>query len=364
MNAYTAGAGVRRWLYRKQWVPQQRLRAKVVSIGNITWGGAGKTPFTIWLASRLRSAGLRPSILTRGYGRDSADPIRFFVPGAYALDAHSEGDEVQLYLRHRVNVPIGISDSRFAAGKLIEERFPVNLHLLDDGFQHLGLARDLDLVLVDTSNPWGARPGFSRLLRESPRALRRAQALIWTRCELPPDRDGSRAEPGGMLSILTRDIPGIPQFRTAMRLDRFVEGQRESPCSLEQMRSRRVVAFCGLGNPGQFFATLRRAGIESQAQVKYPDHYRYQLEDLELLERLAKERGADCLLTTEKDWVNLPDLDGIEIPIYWAAIQMVVEEEENLLAWIGEKLGFPAGKLPPRAVSADRSNKQEVPAAS
>ena len=338
MNLYASGAGVRTWFYRSGWVPQQRLRAKVVSIGNITWGGTGKTPFTIWLAKRLSAAGIRASILTRGYGRTSTEPVRFFFPGASAEDARTDGDEVQLYLRHRVMTAIGIADSRYDAGRTIEERFRVDLHLLDDGLQHLSMARDLDIVLVDAANPWGARWGLSRVLRESPRSLRRANAIVITNCGLLGD--DQRAGLDSLRNTLLRWNPQAPQFLASTRLVGFVERHGQKTVSLQRMQGRRAMAFCGLGNPDNFFAMLKAAGVPCTSQEQFHDHHSYQMDDLKKLENLAQQHHADCLITTEKDLVNLPDASEFDLPLYWADTQLLVEEEHQLLRWIGEKLGI------------------------
>ncbi|MBI2818738.1 MAG: tetraacyldisaccharide 4'-kinase [Acidobacteria bacterium] len=336
-SLYTAGSGIRTWLYHQGWMEQKRLGAKVISIGNITWGGTGKTPFTIWLAQRLSAAGLRASILTRGYGRTSADRVRFFLPGASADDARMDGDEVQLYLRHSVNVPIGIAASRYDAGRTIEERFRVDVHLLDDGFQHLSLDRDLDIVLIDARNPWGARWGLSRVLRESPAALRRAHATLITNCGLLGN--GGRIETDSLREKLRTLNPDAPQFLASTRIACFVARDGQSSISPDAMKDRRALVFCGLGSPNNFLATLNAASIPCVAQQTFHDHHRYHMDDLKNLEVLAHRNRADCLITTEKDLVNLPAAAELTIPLYWADIRLVVEEEHQLIRWMGEKLG-------------------------
>ena len=357
-TAWTAGAWARAQLYQHGLLPQRHLCAKVISIGNIAWGGTGKTPLTIWLAGRLQTLGLRVSILTRGYGRTSTEPVRFFFPGASADDARTDGDEVQLYLRHRVMTPVGIADSRYDAGRTIAERFRVDLHLLDDGFQHLSMARDLDIVLVDAANPWGARWGLSRVLRESPRALRRANAIVITNCGLLGDNQ--RAGLDSLRKTLLRWNPQAPQFLASTRLVGFVERLGQKTVSVQRMQGRRAMAFCGLGNPDNFFAMLQAAGVPCVAQEQFHDHHRYQMADLKKLENLAQQHHADCLITTEKDLVNLPDASEFDFPLYWADTQLLVEEEHQLLRWIGEKLGvsivIPAAANP----TAGKPEEQEI----
>lgn len=343
--AWTAGAAVRAQAYQRGLLPQRRLRAKVVSIGNITWGGTGKTPFTVWLASRLQAAGLNVSILTRGYRRRSTEKVKVLAPGTAASDARDDGDEVQLYLRN-LRVPIGISASRYEAGQVVEEQFPVDVHLLDDGFQHLALARDLDLVLVDATNPWGSRGGLPRLLREGAGALRRADAIILTRSDLARNSGQSTGALRDLKGAVLRWNVGAAFFSAGTRLLGFVdsEGNRVKPAALA---GRRAVAFCGLGNPLNFlemFPADRIHVVEPQelsvaAAKVFPDHHRYTERDLEALERLARKHSADCLLTTEKDRVNLPANAAWQTPLYWAAIEPAIEQEDIFLEWFAERLG-------------------------
>ena len=355
-SLWTAGAWTRARFYRSGLSRQRSLRTSVISVGNISWGGTGKTPFTIWLAGRLQAAGLRVSILTRGYRRTSREQVQIIPPGTSPQDVRDAGDEVQLYLRH-LNAPIGVSASRYEAGRLLEERFPVDVHLLDDGFQHLGLARALDLVLVDAENPWGARPGLPRLLREGTSALGRAQGILLTRCELASGttRDNSHLE--SLRETVQRFNPRVPCFTVKTKLLHFVDVRGANPVSPEKFHSRRPVAFCALGNPQNFFRMLEEAGIEVAATKVFPDHHRYQPRDLHLLEKWVRENRADCLLTTEKDLVNLPETNSIAIPLCWAAIEPLVDEENRLLSWIWRQLDFPPELLPLDSQSASGINQ-------
>jgi tetraacyldisaccharide 4'-kinase len=340
-------------LYQRGLLRQRRLRAKVVSIGNIAWGGTGKTPFTIWLAARLQSRGLKVSILTRGYRRSSPERVKVIPPGTAAGAVRMDGDEVQLYLRHLSGVAVGIGASRYDAGRLLEERFPVDVHLLDDGFQHLALGRDLDLVLLDASDPWAKR-SRAGLLRESSGALRRARAiLLHSHRPVSGDAVWELMEQVHRINSAARTL----QVRTELRNFEALGG---GSCSVAEMRSRRPVAFCALGNPQGFFNTLTNAEIRLLACRTYHDHHRYAPEDLARIERLARQSGADCLITTEKDLVNLPADVAPGIPLYWAAIGTIVEQEAALIRSIGQSLGSDPKSLPadagavPQEVSASR----------
>ncbi len=252
---------------------------------------------------------------------------------------------MQIFLRH-LNLPIGISSSRYDAGSALEKSYPVNVHLLDDGFQHLALERDLDLVLIDASNPWGARPGWPLLLREGFSSLRRAQAVLLTRCELAePSGGGSgKANIEKLKTAIASYNPGAQIFTMRTRLRHFTNYEDGTPVPAQEFLSRRPFAFCAVGSPRSFLRMLERAGIAAAGKKVYPDHYRYSAKDLDLLARLAKESHADCFVTTEKDIVNLPAAAAIPLPLYWAAIEPVVENEDRLIRWILETLNLPIGR--------------------
>ena len=344
---WNGAAQLRVGLYRNGLLPQKRLREKVISVGNIAWGGSGKTPFAIWLARRLQQGGLPVSILTRGYRRTSRDHVQIIPPGTSPEAVEDAGDEVQLYLRNLRTpdgIPIGVSPSRYDSGSLLEAWFPVKVHLLDDGFQHVALHRDLDLVLVDAENPWGRRGAFPSLLRESLSSLARADAVLLTRCELLP----FAPDPNSIESLrneLLRWNPRAQFFAVRTRVVGFHLDNDHHSVSEEEFRSLRPFAFCGLGNPRAFFRTLEGSGISVAGQKVFPDHHRYEESELAALEKAAAANGASCLVTTQKDWVNLPTGVKTDPPLYWTEIDLMVEEESCLLQWISERLGLPIAGL-------------------
>jgi tetraacyldisaccharide 4'-kinase len=353
---WAAGAQLRVQLYETGLLRQHRLRTSVISIGNISWGGTGKTPFTIWLAERLQARGLRVSILTRGYGRTSTERVKILSPGTPPESATADGDEVQLYLRH-LKVPVGISASRYEAGKLLEQSFPVDVHLLDDGFQHLPLARDIDLVLVDASSfrrSTNGRNIWSNLLREGPAALRRAHAIILTRCE----SSGESTE--NLKAIMRRLNPDAPCFAVTTRLLHFAaaEGANSPPAifPVNDFVGQLSFAFCGLGNPDNFLGMLERAGTQIAGKKVFPDHHRYTTNDVAAITKSARDLGAERVITTEKDVVNLPADGARSLPLYWAVIEPTIEDEHCLLEWICEELRRASSSSHDRAAAtaADR----------
>ncbi len=349
-------------LYRSGKWRQQRLGHPVVSVGNLSVGGTGKTPFVIWLFGALAERGLKAAVLTRGYRRPSPQDTLLFIrldeagarvgraAGALSLE-HSEadaGDEVQVMLRHGV-VPIGVNANRLRAGRALEGQCAVDLYILDDGFQHLELARDLDIVLLDCSRlPWQDDLLPAGRLREPPSALRRAGVVVLTRVQ-----DWMALEP--MKAQLRRLTPQAEVFLARTRLtpggDRHpclsVSGQRSArggesepgPSRAVPLLSGTVLAFAGVGNPKAFFADLCVAGVQVVDTQPFPDHHRYTVRDLLWLEHRAREVGAEALVTTEKDAANLPRSfrAGLEMPLRVVGMELDVERGVELVERV-EKL--------------------------
>jgi len=280
------------------------LGAKVISVGNLTTGGSGKTPMTLYLAERLS----KPAILTRGYRRQStANAI--LAAGANALWSET-GDEAQIFLRSGA-APVGIGANRAEVGRLLQQRFEVEHFILDDGFQHWRLDRQVDIVLVDALDPFP----MDRL-REPMSALSRADIFVITRSAGP--RPGSERE-------LRKRNRSAPIFYSSVQPEYWVEGASGRRLDLLDPSVSAAAAFCGLANPGSFWASLSSIGLRPAEQIAFPDHTRY---DRETISRLLDRHGA--LLTTEKDWINLGDENVSRV--YWLKISTEVEDEEAFLS--------------------------------
>jgi len=269
---------------------QQRLPQAVISVGGIGVGGAGKTPFALCLADLLRTHGHPPAFLTRGYGRISQDRVTVVAPGE-RVAAEKTGDEAQLLVRSALGA-VGIGKNRAESGRaVLEAGHAPSVFVLDDGFQHARLARDIDIVLVDTLDPFAGHALLpAGRLREPLTALARADAFVLTRCR--PHRTYE-----GIVRMLNRYAPGKPIFRS-----RLEPGAWSDPVAA----ARPGVAFCGLGNPASFWNQLDEMGMDVRARVEYRDHYRYHPRDVRRLAAQAREAGASVLWTTEKDAANFP----------------------------------------------------------
>ncbi len=317
---WLAGGAVRR-AWQRAW--RTKLKAPVVSVGALAMGGAGKTPFTLWLTRELAARGRRPAVLLRGYGRARAGETQALAPGS-AASPELTGDEAQLHLRAGV-AAVGVGSDRARTGHMLWERFRPDLFLLDDGFQHARLARDLDVVLVDALDPKDGVFPLGRL-REPPRALKRAHYIVISHAEALPAT-------GAVEAWIRRHNRHAPILSARLRPVAWVGTQgRRWPVSPPPFA--RPAAFCGLGQPASFWRTLRALGVRPLWRREFPDHHRYRRSELLELARQARARGADALLTTEKDLMNLPDrwpelLAGM--PLYWLEIELEVEGAEPLL---------------------------------
>jgi tetraacyldisaccharide 4'-kinase len=268
----------------------------VVSVGNLTLGGTGKTPCVEYVASYYRERNLRVVILSRGYGSE-----------------RGRNDEALVLEQNLPDVPHLQGVDRAALAATAVEELKSEVLVLDDGFQHRRLARDLDLVLIDATNPWGHGHLFPRgLLREPMGSLRRADAIVLTRCDQVETN-----ERGRIREEVARRAAGRPIVETTHR-PRDLIGSEQRTAALDRLKDRPIVAFCGIGNPPAFRRTLSDSGAQIADFRAYPDHYPYSRNDVEDLHDWARRQATDCMvLTTQKDLVKLPlsTLGGHEL---WA----------------------------------------------
>ncbi len=318
--------------------PRRRLETCTVSVGSLTAGGAGKTPVAMWLIEQLQTRGLACAVLSRGYRRASSEAMTVLEPGATPPPSLT-GDEIQLYLR-RVRIPVGIAADRYRAGVEIEARFRPDVLVLDDGFQHQQLARDLDIVAVDVTAPFGGGE-FLPLgrLREPPSALERAGVILLTRAVAGERWDGLQAA----LRHWNPRAPILMAYFDPIALVDATTGQ-EQP--LSRLAGRPVAAFCGVGNPRSFWRILEKAGLAVAEWACFPDHHRYSHADADRLLRAARRVSAVALVTTEKDLVNWWRAAGnapvatlfAPLTLYWLKTGVTVEHGEEILDLVEGKV--------------------------
>jgi len=298
---FGAGVALRNALYDRGLgvFRARKLARPVVSVGNLSVGGSGKTPFVIALGELLKARGVAFDVLSRGYGRRGHEIT--------VVDPHGKpeqfGDEPLLTAR-KLGVPVIVGADRYSAGLLAEQQFPSKLHILDDGFQHRKLHRDFEIVMLPAADITDTLLPAGRL-REPITALRRADAIVVDAAETESD-------------IYSGQSPNATIWRNRRELEMDdVEGVG--------------AAFCGIARANQFFSQLQRANVALSGSLAFPDHHRYSKRDIESLLQLKADRRAGFFVTTEKDEVNLGQLAGRLQPLHIARLKMRLEDPANVL---------------------------------
>lgn len=312
---YSAVTRTRLSLYQRGAFRTTKLDQPVISIGNMTVGGAGKTPLVEFVSKIIADAGKKVCILTRGYGRQNPERQVVVSDGRAILASPGEaGDEPYLLATNLLGLAAVISSAdRISAARDAIEVFGAECFVLDDGFQHLRLARDLNIVTVDATNPWGSGQRAGQLLpygrlREPLSGLRRADCVVLTRCDQVVNLDPLREQVRGL-------IHDRPIFESTMRPVR------------PQNPTDAVAAFCAVGNPPAFFAQLRNSGYELAIEKTFRDHHIYTQKDIDDLADGARRAGATSLITTAKDAVKLRSL-SFPIPYSVFEIEIALEDED------------------------------------
>jgi tetraacyldisaccharide 4'-kinase len=320
--------------YRRGILPTQHVDVPVISVGNLTSGGTGKTPLVEWTARELASLGLKVCILTRGYGRRNPRRQVIASNGIEILAQVSQtGDEAfMLAERLRGQAAVICNADRVSAAGWAIKNLGSQVFVLDDAFQHRRLARDLNLLTIDASNPWGNRRCLpAGILRESIEELARADCVVLTRSDLENDR--------GLENEIERIHPGMPVLKSRMRHTRLREvNTNPAPENPEEIKALRVGAFCGIGNSESFFELLRRQGYVLTYQRSFRDHHNFTQGDIDLLIRQAQTEGAQALLVTAKDAAKLGPLK-IALPCYAVEIEIEIEHAERLREMILTTVG-------------------------
>ena len=321
---YGAGAAARAWLHRRGLLSRSRLEGPVVSVGNLGLGGTGKTPVVARLAAMLQEAGFPVSILSRGYGGSFHGEALLVSDGERVLaDAAEAGDEPVMLARALPGVVVAVGPRRDAAGRAVEARFGPRVHVLDDGFQHLRLHRDLDLLCLDAP-PRAGRPIPAGRLREWPAAAARADIVLCTG-EAP-----CAGPEAGRTFRVRRRIEGF-----------FTRDGRPQPAP------RRPFLLAGIARPERFEADVRSQAADVAGSRFFPDHHRFRADELLGALEQARSRGADAVVTTAKDEVRLPEGEW-DPPVLVLRISAEIEDEarfrDAVLERVRERLPRAAGE--------------------
>jgi tetraacyldisaccharide 4'-kinase len=322
---YSEFVRARRRYYTRRPDLQRHLRVPVVSVGNLTAGGGGKTPVVAALARLLLEMGERPAILSRGYARqEGADGVVVVGDGtAIRSDLAHAGDEPCMLARALAGAAVLVSPSRYLAGRLAETRLGCSVHLLDDGFQHLQLARDVDLLVVPPSDLDDLRTLPFGRLREPIDAAAAADAVF------VPVGEG----------MMPHEVAERLKIARAFAIERMLEAPQlvEPPGAVVQAGPTRVYAVAGIARPERFFRDLERAGWQLTGTRRFWDHHPYSAREAADIAEAAGRSGADLVLTTEKDMVRLAVHRWVGPPLAWVPLRVAIEPACR--PWLAERLG-------------------------
>ena len=299
---YCSIVSVRNFLYDRQFLSAHRPSVPVISVGNLTLGGTGKSPMVAWLCRFFLERNIRPGLVSRGYGKST----------------HAGNDEFMEMAHRFPTVPHLQNRNRAEAIQKLLQTEQVDLIILDDAFQHRRVERNIDLVLLDATAPFGFGHVFPRgTLREPLGGLRRTDIVLLTRSDLVVEAQRQKIRE----RVLTFN-PNIIWGETVHIPTSLISAQSFATEPIESITGQSVLAFCGIGNPSAFHKTLERCGVRVAKLIPFPDHYRYTSRDIDELVRMAKELGADSILCTMKDLVKLDRLDFSEMPLRAISIEI------------------------------------------
>ena len=328
---YSIAIGLRNFLYSKGWLKAYRANAIVVSIGNITVGGTGKTPLVIWLYnkitqnSKLKTQNYKCAILTRGYKATQNSKLK----------TQNYEDEPAIIAECCPQAKVIVNPDRVAGAKEAVSKFSANVLIMDDGFQHRRLARDLDIVTIDATQSFGYGKLLpAGLLREPVTALKRADAVVITRCDQIKENKLAELE-----QKLQQINPNMIIARS-IHAPNFVKSLDGHEISLKELNDKKIFAFCGIGNPDAFLDTIKRLGSELIGSKVYNDHHHYTENDIADIHKQAKPLKADLILTTQKDWSSTQYAirnTQYEIPFAYLKIELKFTSGEDKLTALIKK---------------------------
>lgn len=297
---YGVAVGIRNFLYDRNILKNRDVPCRIVCIGNLTVGGTGKTPVVIMTASMLIDKGYSVAVVSRGYGGSSKDVTVVADTNGVLVSSDVSGDEPQIIAASLPGVPVVVGKDRFRAAEYACEKFHPKVIVLDDGFQHRRLDRNVDIVTIDARNPFGNECLLPRgILRESPSSMKRAKAAVVTRFD-----ESVRKRIERMIRYYDRRIRIF--FTKHSPVAFRVTGTAER-LALDYCKGKRIAALSNIADPDDFYRSLESLGAEIVLKIAMPDHHKYTQGDIEKIENDAREANAELIVMTAKDEKNLPD---------------------------------------------------------
>ena len=348
---YTASVQLRNILYTRGVFKARRLPCRVISVGNIVVGGTGKTPAVIVIAEHLQREGVRVAILLRGYKRRVREKVTIVSDGEKVCASPIEsGDEADMMAKRLSGVPIIVGKCRYLTGQVALERFKVDVLLLDDGFQHRQLARDVDILTIPATHPFGSPKKLlpAGTLREPPTALRRANLILLTHADTPNISAHAKKVVKGLapnapvLESIHQPIhlyplaisrqPSAISMNPSLPTETEIRDPKAIPTDIKALKGKRVLAVCGIGNPDAFVVTLMRCSVASVELLAFPDHHVYTEADKQRMDTAFQAAAADLIVTTQKDEQKLARfVDNWKLPIVVLAVALVITDGDEML---------------------------------
>ncbi|MDY6855204.1 MAG: tetraacyldisaccharide 4'-kinase [Thermodesulfobacteriota bacterium] len=327
---YKCGVQLRYWLYKRGIFRSKELPCEVISIGNISLGGSGKTPTTYYIANLLKENQIRVAVLSRGYKSKANNRINLVSDGnRVLLSPMQAGDEPYMLAKRLNGVPVLTSKDRYHMGKYAIKHFKSSALILDDGFQHIGLKRDMDILLIDPNTLNGQNYLFPRgILREPIKSIKRADLYLITKV-----KDENEYE---KLSRKIRDIKeDAKTFYVYFKAEDLIDSNGENK-GLDYLKDKRVLAFSGIANPQHFIALLKEQGAIVVEELIFPDHHWYSSDDYKKIERISKQ--LDFSVTTEKDIMKMGSSFFHKVKAFALTIGLCIDREEDFKASLLSKV--------------------------
>jgi len=323
---------LRIFIYKYGLKGKKRLKVKVISVGNLTLGGSGKTPMVLYLASEFKKRGKEVVILIRGYKRKEKRQKELYG-NPEDLRWELFGDEPYLLSLNLPEVPVIINKRRFEAGVFAQKKYRPDLFILDDGFQHWRLERDIDLVMVDTTSPLSDERLFPLgRLREPLSSLKRADIVVLNKIDQSYNIKDT-------LNILNRYNPSCFVAQSFYEVSEVENLEQATLVELSSLKGKKTVAFSGIANHLSFEKTLKSLGIVILNHIKFSDHHFYSTKDIMDIQKEGKRCGADFVCTTEKDKIKIPTNVSFQLPTYVVKIRLKIKDQERWFwDFIQEKL--------------------------
>ncbi len=323
----------RNWMWDRGLFTPRRLSGKVISIGNLTVGGTGKTPLTLYIATFLHHQGFRVAVLSRGYKREKKRALAVVSDGEKMLSSlRYAGDEPYLIARNLPTVPVVVHSDRYRAGQWAEEKLGAEMHLLDDGFQHRRLWRDVDLLLLDGNESLPEFHLFPRgRLREPFKGIRRADIIVIT-------QSAPGHSPSLMLEAVKRYNPTAPLFHIHRLLKGLFWVKEDREVKEIPFRTKRVVSLCAIAQPLYFEQDLRRLQLEIVHSFRFRDHHWYNQKEVNAVISTARKLEAEAVVSTEKDSLRLSRLELGDLPFLYLKIGVKISEEKQFQQTLMRKL--------------------------